>query len=151
MVFEFLNHLGYGAFMLTCEGFEATVFHEIGKVAQFIKIAGNSIVVADSPQFRIVGRNDFQICESQKRFTADRHEFPIRFLYRNFLGENEAVNLIIEWDRQFTGIVEGAFCLFAWPTMLDNAASANTNIIPQKSCPFAAMSDECFFFAEFHL
>ena len=38
-----------------------------------IKIAGNSIVVADSPQFRIVGRNDFQICESQKRFTADRH------------------------------------------------------------------------------
>ena len=39
VVFEFLIPLGYGAFMLTCEGFEATVFHEIGKVAQFIKIA----------------------------------------------------------------------------------------------------------------
>ena len=41
--------------MLGRKGFEATVFHEIGKIAQFIKITGNPIVIANSSQFGIVG------------------------------------------------------------------------------------------------
>lgn len=61
------------------KGFEATVFHEIGKIAQLIEIAGYPIVVANSPQFCIVGRYDFQICETQRDERWTGISFPSGF------------------------------------------------------------------------
>ena len=48
---------GNRAFVFCRESFQATVFHEIAQIGQFIKVAGNPIIITDSTQFGVVNRN----------------------------------------------------------------------------------------------
>ena len=55
-ILKFSLDFGNGAFVLRRKRFQATVFHEVPKIAQLAIVAGKPIVVADSPQFGVKRR-----------------------------------------------------------------------------------------------
>ena len=78
------------------------------------------------------------------------HELPIWLLYRNLICKDKLVNLILERNGQFTRVVKSAFCLFPRSAALDSAASANSDIVAQKSRTFTAVSNKRLLFTELH-
>ena len=95
-VFEHGDNFGNGAFMLRRKRFQATVFHEVGQITQLVKVAGNPIVITDSPQFGVVSGDNLQIRKAQKGCAVDGEKRPVFLLYRNSSGENEIVDFIVK-------------------------------------------------------
>lgn len=74
-------------FMPVGKRFQTTVFHEIRKVMQILKVAGNAIVICDTAQFRIVCAYDFKVRKVQQRLTFLGLILPSR-VCRMILFEN---------------------------------------------------------------